>query len=181
MSENELITIPFYGQSLLATLIENIPYVAMKPICENIGLDWSSQLKKIKRNQILDEGMVMMTIPSNGGLQEIIMLPVKYLNGWLFGVDAKRVKPEIRDRLLAYQTECFEILANHFMSKVDETVANGQLSDFLNPINEPITFEDFNWRKQILCDAFETLEKAHVLMTITVSGAELLAGKCLER
>jgi phage anti-repressor protein len=54
------------------------------------------------------------------------------------------------------------------------------LPEFLKPITEPITWEDFNWRKQILSDAFENLEKAHVLMMITVSGKELLAGKCFE-
>lgn len=53
--------------------------------------------------------------------------------------------------------------------------------EFLKPITETITLEDFNWRKEIISKAIENLEKAHVLMTITVSGAELLAGKCLER
>jgi hypothetical protein len=47
----------------------------------------------------------MITAPSNGGLQEMLMLPVNFLNGWLFGIDSNRVKPEIRDRLIAYQTE----------------------------------------------------------------------------
>jgi hypothetical protein len=181
MSENVLITIPFYGQSIFASLINDVPHVAMKPICENIGLDWSSQLKKIKRNPILDEGMVMITIPSNGGLQEMIMLPVKYLNGWLFSVDAIRVKSEIRGRLISYQRECFEVLANHFIPKLNEAVADGQLSEFLKPITEPITLEDFNWRKQVLFEALENLKKAYVLMTITVSGKELLAGKWLEK
>lgn len=48
-------------------------------------------------------------------LVEMVMLPLKYLNGWLFGVDANRVKPEIKERLLDYQRECFDVLAKHFM------------------------------------------------------------------
>jgi hypothetical protein len=149
----------------------------MKPICENIGLDWSSQLQKIKRNHVLNKGMVMMTIPSNGGFQEMVMLPVNYLNGWLFGIDSNRVKPEIRDRLIAYQTECFEVLANHFMPKFHATIANDTLSEFLKPITEPIALVDFEWRKQIIYQAFKNLEKAQVQTMITVSGKELLAGK----
>lgn len=111
----QTITVPFHDQSLTAALIDGIAHVAMKPICENIGLDWFSQMKRIKRNPILNEGKVIMTSPSNGGIQEMLMLPIKYLNGWLFGVDASRVKPEIKERLLEYQRECFDVLANHFM------------------------------------------------------------------
>lgn len=57
----------------------------------------------------------MITTPSNGGIQEMLMLPIKYLNGWLFGVNANRVKPEIKERLLEYQRECFDVLNRHFM------------------------------------------------------------------
>lgn len=51
------------------------------------------------------------------------------------------------------------------------------LYEFLSPVNEPITLEDFNWRKQALATAYKNLEKAQVSMTITVtvSGKELLA------
>lgn len=177
----QLISVPFHGQSLLATLVNDVPHVAMKPICENIGLDWSSQFQKIKRNHVLNKGMVMMTIPSNGGLQEMVMLPVKYLNGWLFGVDVNRVKPEIRDRLIAYQTECFEVLANHFMPKVNETSANGLLSEFLKPITETIDIRDFEWRKQVICQLIENLKKAQVSTMTIISGEELLAGHCFEK
>ena len=69
---------------MLATLVNDIPHVAMKPICENIGLDWDGQRQKINRHPILSKGKVMITAPSNGGLQEMLMLPVNFLNGWLF-------------------------------------------------------------------------------------------------
>jgi hypothetical protein len=153
----------------------------MKPICENLGVDWEGQRQKIKRHPALNRVACMIKATAEDGkMYEMLMLPVKFLNGWLFGIDSNRVKPEIQERLISYQTECFEVLANHFMPKVNETAANGQLSEFLKPITEPITLEDFNWRKQILCEAIENLEQAHVLMMITVSGKELLAGKCFE-
>lgn len=118
---NALIAVPFHNQSLLATLVDGVPHVAMKPICENIGLDWSSQAKKISRHPVLKSTMVMMTmVAEDGKLREMVMLPIKYLNGWLFGVDSSRVKPEIKSRVIEYQTECFEVLANHFMPKQTE-------------------------------------------------------------
>jgi hypothetical protein len=55
--------------------------------------------------------------------------------------------------------------------------APADLYEFLKPITEPITLEDFNWRWQVLSTAYQNLEKAQVLMTITVtvSAKELLA------
>lgn len=77
----------------------------MKPICENIGLNWDAQRQRIKRNHVLNQGAVIMTVPCNGGNQEVIALPFGMLNGWLMGVDANKVKLEIKDTLIKYQLE----------------------------------------------------------------------------
>lgn len=182
----QLTSVPFHGQSLLATLVHDVPHVAMKPICENIGLDWKSQHRKITTHPVLKQVMVMMTTTSLGKdgktyTIDMLMLPVKFLHGWLFSIDSNRVKPEIRERLVEYQTECFDVLANHFMPKANETNTSGQLSEFLKPITEPISMEDFNWRKDVICRAINNLKKAQVSKMITLSGEELLAGECFEK
>jgi prophage antirepressor-like protein len=51
--------------------------------------------------------------------------------------------------------------------------------EFLKPITEPITIEDFEWRYQVISDALKNLKNATVMMKFT--GAELLAGKCFEK
>lgn len=124
MSSTQLETIQFHNQFLVVLNHENKPYIAMKPVCENIGLDWAAQLKRIKRHQVLSSGMVMMTTPSKQGLQEYVCLPISMLNGWLFGIDTNRVKPEIRQKLEQYQLECFDVLYNHFMPKVAQQYPN---------------------------------------------------------
>lgn len=86
----------------------------MKPICDSIGLEWHGQRQRIKRNPVLAKGAVMITAPSKGGLQKVLTLPLTKLNGWLFGVDASRVKPEVRDKLIEYQEECFEVLSDYW-------------------------------------------------------------------
>ena len=40
---------------------DGVQYVAMKPICENIGLDWDGQRKRIDRKEVLKSVTVMMT------------------------------------------------------------------------------------------------------------------------
>lgn len=111
---NALTTIDFNGQPLLTIEQNGIHYTAVKPICENIGLDWHSQRQRIHRDEVLSEGKVMITSPSKGGSQDMLCLPIDYLNGWLFGVDASRVNPEIRDTLIQYKKDCYKVLHDYW-------------------------------------------------------------------
>lgn len=128
---NQVQNISFNGQTVPVFTQNNQHYVAMKPICENIGLDWKAQYDRIKRHAVLSEGMVMMTTPSKGGEQQTICLPLDYLNGWLFGVESNRVKPQIRESLLQYQRECFRVLNEHFNSRVGHPKPTRALPDGL--------------------------------------------------
>ncbi len=121
--------VKFNNQQVPVFIQGDKPYVLMKPICENIGLDWNSQKKRINRNAVLSKGKVMMTSPSNGGDQEYIALPLGMLNGWLLGVDANKVKPEIKDTLVKYQLECYDVLYQHFMPKPRKPV---DLSEYVH-------------------------------------------------
>ncbi|GAB3471937.1 phage antirepressor N-terminal domain-containing protein [Azotobacter salinestris] len=112
---SQLDTVSFHGHDLtVITTPAGEHLVAMKPICEAIGLSWRGQNERIQRHEVLKEGMRVIRTPSTGGEQETICLPLDYLNGWLFGVDASRVKPEIRERLVQYQRECFAALAAYW-------------------------------------------------------------------
>jgi hypothetical protein len=51
---------------------------------------------------------------TEGGNPNVLALPLDFLNGWLFGVSANRVNPDIREKLIAYQRECYQVLARHF-------------------------------------------------------------------
>jgi hypothetical protein len=56
-------------------------------------------------------------IMGGGGPQTTNCLLLDYLSGWLFGIDASRVKPEVRQRLIRYQEECYRVLANAFLNR----------------------------------------------------------------
>ena len=103
-------TINFNNQQLLTVEKDGIKYVAVKPICENLGLAWAAQFVKIKENQILSEGVSIIEIPSDGGIQETICLPIDMINGWLFTINPNKVSEEIRPVVLYYQKECYRAL-----------------------------------------------------------------------
>jgi hypothetical protein len=59
----------------------------------------------------------MMATPFTRHGQEETCLKLDFLNGWLMGVDARRVKETVRDALIAYQRECHRVLFEHFFRK----------------------------------------------------------------
>lgn len=112
---NNIKTIDFNGQSLLTIEKDGVHYAAVKPICENIGLQWSAQLKRIQRDDVLNSTMSIMDIVAEDGKnREMVCLPIEFLNGWLFGVDANRVKPEIKAPLIQYKMQCYKVLHDYW-------------------------------------------------------------------
>ncbi|UIA85301.1 phage antirepressor N-terminal domain-containing protein [Erwinia tracheiphila] len=90
-----------------------VAYVAMKPIVENLGMSWGTQQQKLARH--MDKfGCIHMNMPSLGGIQAMICLPLKKLNGWLFSINPAKVRDDIRDRLVRYQEECFTVLHDYW-------------------------------------------------------------------
>lgn len=142
MSITKLETIQFHSQQLIVLNHQNKPYVAMKPVCENIGLDWHAQLNRINRHHVLSKGVVMIATPTKGGVQKYVCLPISMINGWLFGIETSRVKPEIRATLEQYQLECFDVLYNHFMPKVAQqhpnTISLEQQQAIQQAVNERV-------------------------------------------
>ncbi len=119
--KNEIVE--FYGQQLItAKSDEGVEYVAMKPLCEALGLEWEPQRKRIVRDEVLKGGMVMMEVPTGkaglGGIQKMVFIPLEYLNGWLFGVDVSRLKDEaIKEKIVVYKRECYRVLHRHWSGK----------------------------------------------------------------
>lgn len=111
-----IVTVNFRGDQLYGFENDDGVYVALKPIVESMGLDWSAQLKRVKRDPILAEGMAMMATPfGRGGDQEAVCLKMDLVNGWLFTIDSSRIaNDQVRDRVLLYQRECYGVLFKHF-------------------------------------------------------------------
>lgn len=112
---NAIQTVPFHDLSLSAVLVNGAPFVAIRPICDSLGLDWSSQRKRINRDPELKQAVVMMTtVADDEKARQMVFMPLNRLNGWLFGVDVARVREELRERMNWYRAECYAVLARHF-------------------------------------------------------------------
>lgn len=99
-------------------------YVPVRPICEKLGLNWPPQFQRIQRDPVLSEvskGVIVTITPSSidgrgGGPQEMTCLPLEFINGWLFGIQSGRVRPELREKIIAYQRNCYQVLFEAFQA-----------------------------------------------------------------
>ncbi|MFI8380667.1 phage antirepressor N-terminal domain-containing protein [Pseudomonas sp. NPDC079086] len=109
----QLIPVPFYEDTVVLVGQDNEPYVAMRAIVENMGLNWASQYTKLKSNPER-WGVVIIATPSLGGMQEATCLPLRKLAAWLMGITPSRVSPELRDKIIRYQNECDDALWDYW-------------------------------------------------------------------
>lgn len=117
MSKQEVVMVPFIGIDLLAVQVDGSVYVAIKPISDDLGLDWEGQRQRVQRDRTLKTCTCLIKVQIGGQIREVLCLKLDYVSGWLFGIDEDRVRPELQDKIIKYKLECYEVLHDHFYTK----------------------------------------------------------------
>jgi len=95
--------------------IDGVYYVSVRKVCENLDLHLNTQFKKLKSD--LTYKAEYVEVETAGGAQSVFCIPLDKLNGWLFSINPNKVKPEVKQKLIAYKEECFNVLFHHFIDK----------------------------------------------------------------
>ena len=106
-------------------------FVPLRPIVELLGIDWSGQLRRVRQDAVLAQEVQTVRVETAGGAQEMPCLPLDMLNGWLFGINANRVKEEVRERLVRYQRDCYRVLYEAFEEGRLDTTADATFQELL--------------------------------------------------
>jgi hypothetical protein len=109
-------TINFHGDVLVATRKDEKIMVGVKSVCDNVGLSSSRQLKKLKEAKWATV-VIMSSVDSLGDMREISMVDHESIPYWLATVRPNKVSPEVATKLETYQLEVKKVLANHFLAK----------------------------------------------------------------
>lgn len=89
--------------------------IAIRPICEALGIDYSRQVKKIKDDPDLASTVgVTPTVAADGKQRDMLCLPVEFIFGWLFTINPDNVNEEAREAVRRYRMECYRALYRHF-------------------------------------------------------------------
>lgn len=115
--------ISFHGSELITLKVDDVIYTAVRPIVEALGLSWGSQQRKLENSKEKFSCTHMKTTGSDGKTYEMLCMPLKKLNGWLFSINPEKVRADLREKVIQYQEECFEALYNYWhFGKAERTI-----------------------------------------------------------
>lgn len=116
---NQISTVPFYGEHLDAIQDDKgTVWVSLLRCCENLGLAPDTQSRKLKGKVWATTTEMMVDSPDNSK-RVVTCIDLDSLPGWLFSINARKVKESIREKVIRYQKECARVLRDHFFSSRD--------------------------------------------------------------
>jgi|GEM_PF-350839 len=95
-------------------------FVPIKPICDALGINYTTQLEKIKEDEILGAVIPLRgTTGADGKVYQMACIPFELVFGWLFTINPKNVAPEAKDNVTRYRMECYYALYRYFTSRAE--------------------------------------------------------------
>ena len=186
-------TIARVNQTDIIVLVEDVrkKIVPIRPLCEALGIDLSSQKKRIERDEILSKVMVMTTTTGSDGKQyEMSCLPIKFVFGWLFTIDTSRVNEEARESVINYKLKCYDVLYNYFVEYSEFVEARAKAmdrqleiyQDLQRKFNEARFSMDeakkkLNSAREITFDKFRTEKAQYIMEFVEEEYPELKGGE----
>jgi hypothetical protein len=133
------------GKTLHCVFVDGKWWVAVKPICEALGVNYNRQFQNIKEDEILGSvfAIQQIQIPEDQG-RDMLCLPEKFIYGWVFSLRSDS------GELLQYKRKCYEILYDYFeglLTRRQETLADRSLKQARKDQLEQELIEDERYKE----------------------------------
>jgi hypothetical protein len=128
MTTNSISQIPFNGQVIEAQRDGDTVLVALKPLCENLGIDFIGQSQRLSR-QPWATMCVIHAVAADGKQREMTAIDRRTFTMWLATIETNRLKNEAaKDVVVSYQREAADALDRYFNTGVaiNEHLLNAQ-------------------------------------------------------
>lgn len=115
-------------------IVDNM--ISVNSICKNLGIDPNFQRKKIQEDESFES--TFKEIEINNIIQKVLCIPINKIDGWLFSINPNKVKPEVKQKLIEYKKECFNVLNNYFNNgiAINHRATENDLQKILNQIEK---------------------------------------------
>ena len=99
----------FNGKTIFYIANDGQYWIAIKPICEALGINYNRQFQNLKSDKILGQLFAeQQMVAADNRLRKMIALPEKYIYGWIFQIRSD--SPDLHK----YKLKVYEILYDYF-------------------------------------------------------------------
>lgn len=119
----EILPFTFRGDALdVVRLPDGDVGLSLRRLCEALGVDPDAQMNRLSR--AAENGarwattFVMEVVAADGKIRPMLCLPRRSVPMWAATLDASRVAPEVREKLVGYQDDAADVLAATFLPSV---------------------------------------------------------------
>jgi hypothetical protein len=107
---NELVHVPFHGDDILVLDVDGKPHIVLKPVLDVIGLDYWSQVEKLRKRSWAAPSNRLVQLPGQQQRREMIVVDVRTFLMLLATIDENRVAADVKTRLVTYQAEVADVI-----------------------------------------------------------------------
>lgn len=151
----------FNGKNLIFLSVDGEYKIAIKPICEGVGVDYIQQFKNLKDDIMLGPKLCKHTIlvPGNSQPRKYICLPEKYIYGYIFSIKSES------EALIEYKEKCYELLFEFFHGTItsrknlikEKTLAEYEIEKIEKRLSENEDYKKMNKLKNTIATAKKQL------------------------
>lgn len=99
----------FNGKTLVFLSKEGEYWIALKPICEALSVNYNRQYQEITNNPVYSQLFAQkQMVAADGKMRKMVCLPEKRIYGWLMSIQSNT------PNLVEYKIKCHDILFDYF-------------------------------------------------------------------
>ncbi|WP_421830212.1 phage antirepressor N-terminal domain-containing protein [Larkinella sp.] len=107
----------FNSRNIYFLSVDGTYWLAVKPICEALGVNYNRQFQNLKEDEILSQLFAeQQMVAGDGKLRKMVSLPEKWVYGWLFSIRSES------EELKQYKLKCYELLYDYFHGTMTQRV-----------------------------------------------------------
>ena len=115
----------FNGKTIFFVDVNGTNWIAIKPICDVLNVNYNRQFQNLKEDGILSRLFAnQQIVAADNRIREMVCLPERYIYGWIFSLNSKSEELEL------YKLKCHDVLYDHFHGTIT------QRKDFLAQRND---------------------------------------------
>ena len=133
----ELLAVTFFEQPCLAARGDDgIIALSLRDLCTATGLNLASQLRRLRSDENLRDGLRAFRISTASGVQEQVFLSLELVPAWISSVSRARATPVVRERLRFLRLSAIREVYNAFARVVGLPEGSSQRIENLRDLEQ---------------------------------------------